>query len=795
MGKITLFLIIIFYCLQLGAQEVFVYDSKNGNAIDAVLIYSETQSTQTDKNGKASLDIFKEDEPLIFQHSSYLKHQTTLKKIWSQNYRVRLIEDPVSLDEIVISANRREQSKREVPNKIVSISQEEISFSNSQTTADLLASKGGIFIQKSQMGGGSPMIRGFSANRLLLVVDGIRMNNAIYRNGNLHNVISLDASTLEHAEVIFGPSSVMYGSDALGGVFHFQTLSPKLSTKDYAISSQQISGRYSSANFEKTFHTDINYGAKKWAMLTSISYSDFDDLQMGNNGSSSYLRPEYVRPGLPDQIIKNSKPKKQIQSGYYQYNLMEKIRFRPNNNWDLNYAYHYSKSSNIPRYDRLIQYSGDQLKYAEWYYGPQLWQLHSLQVNHSANTAICDKANLIIGWQKYTESRHNRKLNSEKITDRQEDLNVLTLNLDLDKKIDQNNFIFYGVEGNYNRVKSTGEVRNLENGSSSATSSRYPDGSTTTSLAAYLSYKLTLNKRFALHAGGRYTLAWLNGDFDSNYFDFPTEGFSNQHSSLTGNIGLVYHPSEGWQLNATASTGFRSPNIDDIAKVFDSTPGHVIVPNPDLKPEYARNLEVGIVRSYSDLAKIELSLFYTYLDEVMVRREFTLNGMDSVVYDGEMSKVEALVNDDYAHIYGGSFLFELLLSEKILSRNSITLNKGRDSHKLPVRHVAPLFGTSHLIFDDGRKKFDFYINYNGSMPFEKLAPSEQEKLYLYAIHDNGNPYSPAWLNLNFKSSFRIYRKYYINLGMENILNKRYRPYSSGIVAAGRNFIVSFRANI
>ena len=79
---------------------------------------------------------------------------------------------------------------------------------NPQTTADLLGQIGSVFIQKSQMGGGSPMIRGFATNRVLMVADGVRMNNAIYRSGNNQNIISIDPFSLEDAEVIFGPGSI-----------------------------------------------------------------------------------------------------------------------------------------------------------------------------------------------------------------------------------------------------------------------------------------------------------------------------------------------------------------------------------------------------------------------------------------------------------------------------------------------------------------------------------------------------------------------------------------------------------
>ena len=130
-----------------------------------------------------------------------------------------------------------------------------------------LGSSGEVFIQKSQMGGGSPMIRGFSTNRILIVVDGVRMNNAIYRSGNLQNVISIDASTIENTEVIFGPGSVIYGSDAVGGVMSFNTILPRLSSVDEWEYSGNIMSRLSSANKEKTGHFDFQSEVKSGALL------------------------------------------------------------------------------------------------------------------------------------------------------------------------------------------------------------------------------------------------------------------------------------------------------------------------------------------------------------------------------------------------------------------------------------------------------------------------------------------------------------------------------------------------
>ena len=145
------------------------------------------------------------------------------------SFQITLEDAGLSLDEIVVSATRWTQNKHDVPEKITTISTKQVALQNPQTAADLVGISDEVFIQKSQQGGGSPMIRGFATNRLLYTVDGVRMNTAIFRSGNLQNVISLDPFAIENTEVLFGPSSVIYGSDAIGGIMSFKTLTPQLS--------------------------------------------------------------------------------------------------------------------------------------------------------------------------------------------------------------------------------------------------------------------------------------------------------------------------------------------------------------------------------------------------------------------------------------------------------------------------------------------------------------------------------------------------------------------------------------
>ena len=715
----------------------------------------------------------------------YTQEDTTFKK---------------TLGEIVISVNKWEQKLNEVPNKIVKINKLDILRNNPQTSADLLSQTGAVFVQKSQLGGGSPMIRGFATNRVLLVVDGVRMNNAIYRSGNLQNVISIDALSTETAEVIFGPGSLIYGSDAIGGVMDFHTLDARFSKDKKMQVRGSVLSRYSTANKENTIHADINLGWKKWSVLSSFSFSKFDDLKMGGNGGQdSYLRPEYVeRVNNTDNIVQNSDPRIQRFSGYNQTNFLQKIRFKPNENWDLQYSFTYAKTGDAPRYDRLIQYRNGALRFAEWYYGPMKWNMHNLQILHSKKTNIYDDARLTVAYQDYEESRIDRTRNNNNRNRQVELVDAINANWDATKSVGKGE-IFYGLEYVHNKVGSFGERINISTNVVTPMISRYPNGSTWNTAGVYGSYKVNLHPKVTLTTGLRYSYNTLNATFDTTFIKFPFMNAEIKDGALTGNAGLVFRPAEGWQLNGNVSTGYRMPNVDDIGKLFESVPGNVSVPNPDLIPEYAWNFELGIIKNIPNKFRIELNAFHTILDNAIVRRFSTFNGQDSILFNGILSQVEALQNVGKATVSGFQISSEFFLTRALSLQTHANWITGKETddtknEQVPLRHAPPFYGSTTLRYKIEKLFIEASAQYNSKIENEDLAPSEQAKTDIYAKDANGKPYSPGWYTLGLKASYQIVKNLQVTVGWENITNQRYRSYSSGIVAAGSNFIVSLRTS-
>ncbi|MCP4978223.1 MAG: TonB-dependent receptor [Maribacter sp.] len=797
MNKVV-FIIFFMLIATISAQEIRVLDFYTKEPVINVAVFNNDKSktSLSDLDGRCDISIFSTNERITFKHISYDLYKSSKSQLLKNNARAFMVLKPEQLDEVVMSISKWEQQKKDIPHKIVSLGARAIAFANPQTSADLLQHSGKVFVQKSQLGGGSPMIRGFATNRLLLTVDGVRLNNAIFRGGNIQNVISIDPYGIKNTEVIFGPGSVIYGSDAIGGVMNFYTKSAILSSIDSLSLTGNANYRFASANKENTAHFDFNLGKKKWAYLTSVSYNSFDDLKMGSNGPNSYLRENYVATtnGI-DALVINDDPQKQVSTGYNQINLMQKITHKPNNKWNLNMGLFYSGTSDYSRYDRLIRPSedGNGLRSAEWYYGPQKWFMGNVQVNKKGKGKFYDGLKITTAYQYFEESRHERGYQDPILYSTEEMVNALSTNIDFENKKIGDLRLYYGAEYVYNYVNSNGSQKNITTNIQSAAASRYPDSSSWQTIAGYINGEYKAKPNFTLLSGLRYSHVWVDAEFDKTYYSFPFDNADLSTGALTGSLGFSWFPKKDLKITFNGSTGFRSPNIDDVGKVFESEPGSVVVPNLDLEPEYAYNVELGIQKNYKDKVVFKGAAFYTYLVDALVRRNYLFNGLSQIEYNGELSNVQAMQNAAKAYVYGFEFGLEAFLSENLSLISNLTLTEGieeeDDGTDTPARHVAPTFGDFHLVWKNQNLKTDLFLNYNGEIANYDLATSEQSKSYIYAQDSNGLPYSPSWYTLNLRCQYNLTNAFKVSLGIENITNQLYRSYSSGIAAPGTNLIL------
>jgi hemoglobin/transferrin/lactoferrin receptor protein len=579
---------------SLFGQEVWVEDSVTGEPLENVVIFSENgnHNLLTNAIGKAVLDDFPREGQINFSLLGYQPLTISILEILQGKKAIPLTSEDEVLEEVVLSVARSQATRDKIAEQVGIISQKEIEIGAVATGADLLEINPNIRIQKSQGGGGSPVLRGFEANRVLIVVDGVRMNNAIYRSGHLQNAITIDPHNIERVEVTLGSSSVGYGSDALGGVIQYYTKSPQLNTNTPVKSEFSSTFNYANLSFINNANTALSY--KNWGSLTSVSYSNFGDIRIGEKRDHGFpkwgLTPNYSlnsRHEYNETPTTNSRPNIQKNTGYDQFDIFQKFLVRLPSDMLLNINLQYSESSDIDRYDKLVEERNGSLRFSEWYYGPQKRFFLSPQLKFFLGKNWLKKGTLTAAYQNVEESRVNRKFESLTRSHQIEKVDVYSINADFYGNIAQGHSLSYGLEWTYNKIRSQGYsldlVLDLENivdyTNRTMIPSRYPsDGSSASSFAGYLNWIYRLNDRFTINGGLRLTGSKIIARWnDSAQVDKLLSSVDLQSEALTYTLAMTYRPNEKWQINNLISSGFRNPNIDDIGKIRESN-GILLVP-------------------------------------------------------------------------------------------------------------------------------------------------------------------------------------------------------------------------
>ena len=603
---------------------------------------------------------------------------------------------------------------------------------------------------------------------------------------------------LDRVEVIYGPSSTLYGSDALGGVVNMFTKKPILTTSPIRKTNANLIQRYASGQNENRTHVDVNIANNKWAYLTSFTYGSFGDLRQGANRSATY--PDFgkrtfyvVREAGADVVKVNEDVNVQKLSGYQQTDLLQKVLYKPNENSEHLLNIQISNSSNINRYDRLTETTKGLPVYAEWYYGPQIRNLISYKYTATKLPGYFSDLMVTSSFQDIEESRISRRYNTTAKDFRFERVHVLGVNADLLHK-QSNGEIHLGAESYTNFVQSTAERLNIATNALSRITTRYSDGPTKMSYnALYLQQTKQLDAHWVLNDGIRLNLVQLDARFaDTTLMHFPFNKAIQNNTAVTGNLGIAYNGENGYRATAGLSSGFRSPNVDDLTKVFDTKTGYVVVPNKDLKPEYTYNAEINISHT-GNIASWGASVFYTWFNNAIVVSKYNWNGQDNIMYQNVLSAVYAPQNQASAKLYGFNLNGKLKLFYNTQLHGTYTYTKGTYNNgitSMPLDHIPPAYGRvglkkgadqfnveGFILFNGWKRKNDYNLNGEDN---EQYATSEG---------------MPSWITVNFSSYYTPNKKLSLGVQIENIADKNYRYFASGISAVGRNFIVSCRVSL
>jgi len=710
------------------------------------------------------------------------------------------------LQDVVIYANKFPTLSKNIVQRVVALT-DRVLLQQQANTADILTASGQVFVQKSQAGGGSPVVRGFEASRVLLMVDGVRMNSAIFRAGHLQNIITVDNMILDRVEIVYGPSSTLFGSDALGGVVNLFTKQPQLfksnlvSKKAPWKTNGNLVYRYGNGQNENRQHVDFNIANNRWAYLTSFTNSSFGDMRQGNKRSAAYpdfgKRFFYVARENNIDIVKDNSAFVNIQklSGYNQIDLLQKVLFKPNDNTEHLLNIQVSNSSDINRYDRLTETSNGLPVFSEWYYGPQVRNMIGYKLTKLNLNGYFQKLTTNVNYQHLEESRMSRRFKSNNKDYRFEAVDIFGLNMDLLHQ-GKSSTLNIGVESYYNHVSSTAYRNNISTNVRSAITTRYSDGPTNmANYALYAQHTQFLKGNWVLNSGLRLNNVQLNANFkDTALMRFPFTDANQNKTALTGNLGMAYNGADGLRVSFGASSGFRAPNVDDLTKVFDTRTGYVVVPNKDLKPEYTYNAELNVSKTTSTYS-IGVSLFHTWFRNALVVDKFKWNNASSILYQGIMSDVYATQNKAKAVVYGLNVNGSANLSPNTILNATYTYTKGNyidrkldgSNTALPLDHIPPTYGRVGLKQDVKKFSAELFTVFNGWKRIEDYNLNGEDN-EIYATK-NG---MPAWQIWNINTNYQPTQKLNFSFQIENIADLNYRYFASGISALGRNYIVQAR---
>ena len=802
----SIFLLLWFPVLcpeMLSGQTLHVIDKSTLEPISGATIQKRNTPPEpltTNAKGEAQLTgrYRVAQDTLFFFHPEYRTLALTYAELDTLDWQLALQPAAFGTEPVVIATGRFAGLNAAPEPSAQVLSQKRIRMYNSPSTAHLLEDHAATFVQRSQLGGGSPNIRGFEANRVLIVVDGIRVNNAIFRGGHLQNVLGIDVNVLERVEVLNGTGAVEYGSDALGGVMAMFTQEPELSEQE---DERKVDGnamvRYGSAANEVTGHVDLNVGRERFASFSSLTITDFGDLRAGSRFTDDltrlWRRDSIVeRIDGRDSIIANDNPLVQSPSGYTQIDGLQKFRFRPNDRNEHLLNFHFSSTSFVPRYDRLTDTTAaGRLRRADWYYGPQLRLTAAYRYTHK-NTTLYDQLTTQAAYQQFRESRHTRRFGSDWLNSRYEKVDVLSLNVNAGKQIGSKHQLYYGADVQYNFVASQARRQHIElQDSTRDLDTRYPDGGSRMGFAAaFVRHVWQPRRQWHISSAIRYTYTWLASEFnDKQFYPFLPDAINTQHQAFTGALEAQYRPRKWLQPYLRFNTAFRSPNVDDVGKVFDSEPGSVIIPNENIQPEYTYTAEGGMTGLLNERLRYQLNVYATVYDNALGFAPSRINGADSIEYEGVRSRVMQIENLERGLLYGFQFSGTLTIIGPLSFRQQLGFTKGYIlKTKRPLSHIPPLFGLSEIQLNIRQFTLRTNLRYNGQKAINDYAPGGEDNLR-YATK-NG---MLAWWTLNLYSEYTFLYNLSLSLGFENLLDTHYRTFASGISRPGFNVVCSLRA--
>ncbi|MCI4567888.1 TonB-dependent receptor [Lysobacter sp. CFH 32150] len=668
------------------------------------------------------------------------------------------------LDLIQVTATRRPESTLDVPAATTIVSAEEMRNAAPQTVMDALHGAVGTFVQQTTPGQGVVIVRGLKGSEVLHLVDGFRLNNAIFRNAPNQYIALVDSQAVDRIEVVRGPSSTLYGSDAMGGVVQMLTTEPHFDGNEW-----QYDGRlrfmFGSADRMLLSRAEFATGHDGLAISGGATYQDVDDLRVGGGPR---LGPSAFTAHGGD-----FKLRAEIAEGH-----------------ELTASAQYMKQPRTPRYDALVPgFRQTQPDNATFFFEPQERRFAQLRWRITKPNALFDTGELHLGRQDIVDDRRTRAPGSSN-EDHEQNRDELTgVTGQFGKAIGESHYLSYGFEMYRDEVASNRTRLNLNSGVVIPRAPRFPDGSAMDTAGLYVGDDWRIGDRLDLNYGIRYS----RYDIElASMPEFGLVGVRLKPDDLTGNIGLAVELSDNLRFISNVGRGFRAPNIFDLGLLGERPGGRFNVPNPGLQPESVLSFDAGFKFGSERLVGEVIAFRSQYRDKitsVLTGAGQTADGVPCAT-PGVPSTCLAVVesrNVTELNLWGIETGARYYMAQpKLELYATATYTRGDEEFEgaeYSADRIPPLFGKVGALW---------HARENLSLEAYTLYATRQDRLSPRdAIDPRINPDGTAgWATLNARVGWKANEHFDLALRMENLSDKRYREHGTGLDEPGRNFIFS-----
>lgn len=638
------------------------------------------------------------------------------------------------LNEVVISAPRLPVIPEMLPEayRQFVISPDELMVGRS--IPELLMPSSGIFIQKTNHGGGSPFIRGLTGNQLLYLFDGIRLSNATVRYGPNQLLNTVDMFGTGRIEVLHGSGSVQYGSDALGGTLHILSHETPFTTA--SAFGGQVTLRAMSGNMEQSGNVRVRFSSPEVSMSAGITRRHFGDLYGGDTTG------------------------KQSPSGYEELDTDLKLRFKTGTRSGLTFFWQRNHQTDVDIYHKVALEN-----YAINRVSLQQRDLGYLRYTAATGNPWLSQWVITASYQQSPEERETQKNGSDVVRSERDEVNTTGLSAEVRSSVSLGKGRLQGTSGiefYYDKIYSERKDSDANTGETVHKRGLYPDGSGLKAFALFSGFSYE-TRHWVIQPGLRFSA------HTAEIKDNALGSISLVQQALVGNIGVTRKTGRHTGVFAGIGRGFRAPNLDDLGTlgIMDF---RYEVPNYDLKPEKLLQSQAGF-RFSGTKTQAEAYVYYNSLNNLIVREK---QGNDSI----EGYPVYVKSNVEEAYVYGLESFVNQVIGSNLKAKVMVTYTYGQNlTRKEPVRRIPPLFGSLSL---EGRHLRLLY----GA---EWLWASAQKRLAAGDRSDNRIPEggTPGWNVINLYAAYKV-KFLQARLTLNNIGNADYRYHGSGINGTGRS---------